>query len=141
MRAGTQTPPRRGTALVVALVALMLVGILGGVLVRRGLEANRRAALSARQAQVAALWQSGLDRARARLAADPAYAGETWAIPAASLGGRESAKVTIRVRPAPNGPARATIQAEFPLESAAPSRTRREVTIEAGQKAQGGSSS
>lgn len=141
MRARTQYRSRRGTALVAALIALTIVGILGGVLVRRGLDSNRRAALSAREAQTEALWQSGLDRARARLAADPQYNGETWAIPAAALGGRSSGKITIRVAAVADGPAHATIQAEFPVESDTPSRTHREVTIEVGQQAKGGTSS
>lgn len=141
MKAIPQHHSRRGAALVVALIALMIASMLGGVLVRRALDTNRRAALLAREAQVEALWQSGLDRTRARLAADPSYKGETWTIPATSLGGRSSGRVTIRVEPAASGPFHATIQAEFPMESDAPSRTRREVTIESGQQAQGGTSS
>jgi type II secretory pathway component PulK len=136
---------RRGAALVAALVAVMIVSTLGGVLVRRALEANRRASLAAREAQADALWRSGLDRARARLSSDPAYRGETWAIPAKSLGGRGAGRVTIRVEPAGTGEARATIQAEFPVDLAvtAPVRRRREVTIktEVGPQARGEASS
>jgi Tfp pilus assembly protein PilX len=126
---------RRGSALVAALVALVLVGLLGGVLVRRGLEATRRAGLVAREAQAEALARSGLDRARARLTADADYAGETWDVDAAALGGRGAGRVQIEVRGAGESSRRATVRAEFPAGAATPVRARREVTFEVGRQA------
>jgi type II secretory pathway pseudopilin PulG len=134
-RPGRDPKVRRGSALVVALVAVVLVGVLGGVLVRRGLEASRRAALAAREAQAEALLRSGLDRARARLAADPGYAGETWSPDGAALGGRGAGRVTITVGRADDSHRRATVLAEYPVGAAAPSRSRRELTFEVGRQA------
>ena len=62
--------------------------------------------------------ESAADRAAARLAADEAYAGERWTIPAGELDGRHSAAVQIEVKRMERNPARCRIRvvADYPLE-------------------------
>lgn len=80
------------------------------------------------------LADAGLDRAFARLAADPSYAGERWEVSAASLGlpagdaGGPAAVVTIAV--ASEGEARMVrVQADYPVEPERRVRSSRRVVL------------
>jgi hypothetical protein len=118
MIAGRAFPdtPRRGLALILALVLLGLVGALSATLLRATATARLVADQAYRDAQVAWLVEAGLSRARARIAAAADYTGETWAVDASELGGRHGAKVLITVDPieGQDGRVRVSARAEFP---------------------------
>jgi len=100
---------------VVLIVVLVCVAVAAAVLMavlRMSLAERESFRLQTRQLQAAWLAESGLERAAARLAADPQYAGETWHIAAEELGGLDAAVVTIRVEPAPHEPARRLVRVE-----------------------------
>ena len=85
------TKPRRGLMVVAVLVCLVVMMLLGAALLKVALlerENNREAE---RRLQTQWLVESGLERARARLAADASYSGETWTQSAADLGLAEPA--------------------------------------------------
>lgn len=107
-------PRRRGAALIVALVLLVLLVGLLTAMVRLGLANRQRLLLDERLAQTEWLAVAGLERAAARLRNAPDFDGEVWEIPESDLGGRASAIVTITVEPAneTRGPS-ATARAEL----------------------------
>ena len=128
-------PPSRRRAMVsiIMLVALIVVGLMAAGVLR--VLAARRATIRAeeRALQVEALVGSGIDRALARLAADPAYPGETWEIPAADLLGRGPARVAIRLTPDASNPAdrRLVVIADLLASAQDPVRRSRTLTIPA----------
>ncbi len=92
--------PRRGGALIIALVLLTVASLLGVVVVRSVIAHARQLQRTPRRLQAEALVEAGLNRAAAQLATSPDYAGETWRITAADLGDRFAARVDIRRDPA-----------------------------------------
>src|SRR4051812_23678064 len=88
-------PLRCGAVVVVVLICLMLIVLIGGTLLRTGLVQRRQLRMEERKLQAEWLAESGLERAAARLAEDPAYRGETRKILAADLGGPWSGTVII----------------------------------------------
>jgi hypothetical protein len=62
--------------------------------------------------QAAWLAESGADRARARLAADRAYRGETWTLSADESGLADAAEVRIVAEPSADRPGRWKVQVE-----------------------------
>jgi Tfp pilus assembly protein PilX len=96
----TQRRERRpGAALVIALVGLLLVTTISAVLMRLALTQRHQLEREARRQQADWLALSGLQRAIARSAADPAYAGETWA-PVSHGDGAALGRVEIVIRTA-----------------------------------------
>ena len=83
---------RRGAILVVVLVCLAVATAISVVVVRQ--TAMERRAVQMNQRSLQALWlaEGGIERAVARLAADPKYAGETWIIPANELAAGDAGK-------------------------------------------------
>ena len=83
------------------------------VLVVRQALAERRAIEMSRSG-LQALWlaEAGLERAAARLAADPKYAGETWTISAAELAAGDGAVVRIEVKAIADRPERRSVRVE-----------------------------
>ena len=110
---------RRGAILIVVIVCLAIAGMLMASLSR--LAAARHDVSRAEQWQVQATWlaESGLQRALARLAADPQYEGETWE-PSADAFDENGAIVVIEVEGvsdgASDGPDQRTIRivADYP---------------------------
>jgi len=132
------SPARRGAVAVVALVCVAVASIFMLVMVRRALGEWKMVRLEARQVQCRWLAESALDRAAARLAADPKYQGETWKIPASRLLGREqaaesgSAVVKIDVNTPAGKPSQRLIhvRADWPEDTPVRARASKEVTIE-----------
>jgi hypothetical protein len=96
-----------------------------------------RGAMETRQWQEQAAWlaESGLERAAARLAADPGYRGETWTIPAAELGGQDGAVVRIEVEPDAEQPERrrrVSVQADYPDDPRHRARRSKEIAVRLG---------
>ncbi len=122
---------RRGFVAAAVVVVLFVLVLLGGGLLR--VVWLRHSDLRAAERRLQAEWlaESGLDRASARLAADPNYPGETWTIPAERLGGRDAATVLIEVRPSPGHADRRVVRARADYPTAEPRRARqsREITV------------
>lgn len=92
---------RRAVVILVALVALAVVGLLTGMLVRSVITHYRQSDLLARNVQAMWLVQSGMERAAARLAHDPRYTGEQWDLTADALNGPWPGTVVIHVEAVP----------------------------------------
>jgi type II secretory pathway component PulK len=126
------SPHRRGAALIAAMIAVLLASAVGIALVKTAL-AQRRTAIREQQRQQS-IWlaESALDRAAAKLSHDPKYAGDTWTISAADLGGREEASVVIKITGETDGKnlRMVTVTADYPAESPQRSRTTKTITID-----------
>jgi len=95
------TRSRRAVVILVALVALAVIGMLSGMLVRSVITHYRQSDLLARNVQAMWLVQSGMERAVARLAHDPRYTGEQWDLSADALNGPWPGTVVIHVEGVP----------------------------------------
>jgi len=95
--AGSARHHRPGAVLAVTLVCLFVVAALGSLLLRALLQERRQGEVRMHQLQALWLAESAAARARAQLARSAEYAGETWTVPAETLGDRWSAAAEIRV--------------------------------------------
>ncbi len=129
---------RKGLAIVPALVCLMLVGMLCGAMLRQAKTRRDLARDVGDRAQAEWLAESGAARATARLAADRAYRGESWDVPARALGGDSAGKVTIAVSDR-KGRRGVRVEADYPV---GPHRARhsKEWTVELRTETPGGPS-
>ncbi len=122
---------RRGAFLVVVMICLLVAGMLTGSLMQLVLLQDRQ--LKYEQARLQAAWlvEAGLDRAAGRLTREPAYAGESWEIDAARLGGADAGVVVIRVENEESETPQRTIvvEARFPAQGPHQARLTRQVTI------------
>lgn len=111
---------RRG----VVLIAVMLLLTVAMMLILSWLKiagAERREVRSLQDAaQSFWLAESGLNRAAARLQADPAYTGETWQLAPEDIGGRDAGEVHIKVVPVDGKPElrHVSVQADYPTDPA-----------------------
>jgi type II secretory pathway component PulK len=96
-RRGRRAAGRTAAALVIALVALAIIGVLLVLLARQSALERRALEQDVWRAQAGWLAESALDRAAERLAADPAYRGETWNLSADDLESGRAAVVVIEV--------------------------------------------
>ena len=130
----------RGLASVVVLVGLVVLMLMSGVILRQGASRREQARAQARRLQAEFLAESGLGRARARLAADSKYRGETWTIPSSALGtATDEAKsdrldgvVTIMVENS-NDQAKVReirVQADYPRDPERRTRQTRRTSVE-----------
>ena len=122
---------RRGLVALALVMALFVLVLLAGGLLRVAWLRHSELRAAERRLQSEWLAESALDRAAARLEADPDYRGETWAVPAEALGGREAGAVRIDVRDVPDHPDRRVIRAraDYPADEARRARRTRELTI------------
>ena len=76
--------------------------------------AMERQAVQMNQRSLQASWlaEAGVERAAARLAADPKYAGETWIISAKELAADDDAVVRIQVETIAGQPERRSVRVE-----------------------------
>jgi len=135
---------RRGAVLIVVLACLAVALLVMASLVRMAVLQRNQMQVGARQLQARWLAESALERAAARLAADPKYSGETWSLPAGALGGRDGAVVKIEVvkievETAAGQPARrlVRVQADYPDHPHLRVRHTRQLAVEipkAGEK-------
>jgi hypothetical protein len=130
---GAEHALRRRGMVAVAIVAILIVlVILSGSLLR--VIWLRHADLRASERRLQAEWlaESGLDRAAAKLALDPGYKGETWAIAASDLGGRDEATVKIVVSSVPGKPDRRAVRvaADYPVDEPRRHRQSRELMVD-----------
>jgi Tfp pilus assembly protein PilV len=121
---------RRGAALLVVIVVLAVASAVIVSVVK--LAAAQRQQLRTAQWRMQAGWlaESALDRAAARLAADAAYQGETWRVPAEELD-HAAAAVTIHVEAVAGQPGRrlVRVQADYPDDPHGRARQGREAIV------------
>ena len=126
---------RRGLALVVAIVALFLVGVLTTESVRIALARHGQQQRAEHLLQAEWLAESGLNRAAAALRAQADYTGEIWAPAADLLGSRWPARVEIRVAPGPDaGSRRVRVVADYPPQTPQKCRVSKSVVVNAPQQ-------
>jgi hypothetical protein len=139
MKSRPRVSRRRGVMTIVALVCVMVASTLMIVAVRRALAESQLGRLEIRRAQSRWLAESGLERAAARLAADPKYSGEVWKIPPAVVTGRAEetpagggGTVKIEVATPPGQPAQrlVRVQADWPDEPAQRARHTKQAIVE-----------
>jgi Tfp pilus assembly protein PilV len=106
----------RGMVLMVFLVCLAVAAALMIGAARMAMTSHQATQTASWNVQAQWLAESGGERAAAKLAADAAYAGETWALPAAELGGQDGGVVRIQVKPIAGEEKRreVKIEADFP---------------------------
>jgi type II secretory pathway component PulK len=123
---------RRGMVLIVLLVCFALAAAMIIGAVRIALTAHKATQTAAWSVQARWLAESGVERAAAKLAADAAYTGETWTIPAEELGAEESGVVRIEVQPVSGQEKRykLKIEADFPDDPVHRTRQEKEVVLD-----------
>jgi Tfp pilus assembly protein PilX len=109
---------RHGVVLVVMLVLLTVVMMFAASWASRIVGERRHVRRQLIATQAIRLAESGVSRGEALLAADSAYRGERWVIPAKSWEAGRGARVEIRVEPDQpiTGSARITARATYPLD-------------------------
>ncbi len=126
--------PRRGMLAIAVLVCLIVLTMIAGALLR--VEAARREEVRSQGRRLQAEWlaEAGIQRALARLAADPAYTGETWNVAARDLGAADAATVAIAVERPPDDPKVRTIRvrADYPRDPPRRARCTRQTTAPLG---------
>ena len=135
-KTSTQNGPagtRSGAFLIVAMVCLMLSTALLGTLLKMAVLGRQQAGIAAAGLQADWLAESALDRAAAKLAADAAYKGETWEVPAKELDGRHAGRVVISVRPAMSNRRAVEVVARFPVEGSESVQRTRRVSVAAAE--------
>jgi type II secretory pathway component PulK len=103
---------RRATALIVAIVTLMVVMLITGTLLRSLVASQRHLGRWEQELQAQWLAEAALARAQAQLARHPDYASEQWQ-PAIGLG-KLPAAATIRVERTADRGARIVAAARYP---------------------------
>jgi len=118
--------------LIVILVCVALAVTIIVSVARSAVVQQQRVRSRAWQLQARLLAESGLERAAARLAADPKYAGETWSVVPEALDGRHGAAVQIQVEalPRPSSRRLVRVRADFPDQPDARVRQTREAVVE-----------
>lgn len=111
-------PKRAGTALICAMVALVVVSAMVGSLLQLTLQTQKRTKLAAQSLQVEWLVQAALERSMRGLRQSPDYAGETWDLPADHITGTHSGHLEIQVEPGATSDQREIrIMAEYPSDA------------------------
>ena len=116
---------RGGMVMFVAIACLGIAALVFLAILKTAVA--ERSAIETRHRLEQAGWlaESGLERAAARLAADPTYGGETWSVPAAELDGKAGAAVRIRVEPIDGRADRRLVRVEADYPDAPHHRARR----------------
>ena len=133
---GLLDPPyafrRRGVVIIVVMVCFLLAGVLFAALARIAAAERQTDRLRHWKTQTAWLTEAAMERAVAKLRADPNYAGETWAISPEELSGRRGAAVRITVEPVVDQEdrCRIKIEADFPDAPRNRCQLKKEIVVE-----------
>ena len=129
-RVHPRPPLRRAILTLSVLVSLTIVAALFAGWVRTLVLERRQISAEFDRVQAELVSVSALDRAHARLQADPAYQGETWRVAAAD-GLSSDATVEIRVEPVEGQPQsrQVRIDARYPQQRSHAVREQREEMI------------
>jgi type II secretory pathway component PulK len=93
---------RRGSIFPIFVVALLLLTLVTGSLIKSTHLQQKRVTASQFSTQAHWLATSGLERGRAALEQSADYTGEEWKISAADLGGSHAGLVVLNVEPIPS---------------------------------------
>jgi Tfp pilus assembly protein PilX len=115
---------RRGAILVVVLVCLAVAVAISVVVVSQTAAEHQAVQMNHRRVQAIWLAEAGVERAADRLAANPAYAGETWNVSAKELSGDDKAVVRIEVKTVSGQPQRRSVRVEADYADAPQRRCR-----------------
>ena len=122
---------RSGLTAIAVMVCLIVITLIAGAALKVGVA--RRAELRAQEHRLQAEWlaEAGIQRALARIAADPAYNGETWEIPARDLDSPDAALVTITVgrEPGDDKLRKILAQAEHPRDPTRRTRHSKQMAV------------
>jgi hypothetical protein len=123
---------RHGMVLIIILACLAMASVLLIIGVKLAITGHQVTQTVSRMTQAQVLVDSGLERAAAQLAADAAYTGELWKIPAADLGGNEPGLVKIDVKTVADQSNRrlVKVEADFPDDPLDRVRYSKELTLE-----------
>jgi type II secretory pathway pseudopilin PulG len=115
------------TIVCIAMASLVLLSVL-----RLSVARQRGAEAEAWRVQAGWLAESALERAAARLAADPDYQGETWDLPTDRLGASHAAVVRIEVEEVPGQERRRAIRvrADYPKHPQHRAHRTKRITID-----------
>ena len=121
---------RRGTALITALVCLVIVMALLGHMLVGALRISRqlRGERDSRQCELL-LW-AGLERVAIRAQAAASYTGEVWDVTSSEITGAGDGQVTIQVSHQADMPPRFHVRAEYPIGSDRSIRRSRTVQLQ-----------
>jgi type II secretory pathway component PulK len=109
---------RRGAVLIVTLVCLVIVMALVGTMLVSAIRSGRQWKVERDLVQCELLLQAGVDRAAARLAANPAeYEGEKLEITADEIGSGSAGQVTIEIARKNGQQPQVRVLAEYPAVS------------------------
>ncbi|MEX0711182.1 MAG: hypothetical protein WD278_02460 [Pirellulales bacterium] len=127
---GRRENNRRGAILLVVMVCLSVAIALAASLLKAGLMEHTLLVEQEHEAQARRLAESGVERAAARLRADPDYTGETWEVSTTALGGPSPGVVEIRVESMPDEPVvQVTAQADYPAGRAGRARRVKQIKV------------
>jgi hypothetical protein len=123
---------RRGAILVVILVCFVVAAGMFVILGRQSVAQRREAETQIWTAQAQWIAEAAFERAAARLTADAKYAGETWTISAAELGGKDGAQARIRVEKVGGWPSLriVRVEADYPDDQVHRSRWSKKVAVD-----------
>ena len=126
-----ETTRRPGAVLAVVQVTLFAVALVGAALVRAVVLHDQQARRREDQQQAFWLAESGLQRGVHAAAKSPDYKGETWPVPAETLGGGRAGRVVIQVEPnrAPQPGRVLRVEAYYPDEEFQRTLCQRETLI------------
>jgi len=126
---GGETGHRLGALLVAVLICLSIAGMLLGSLVYAALALRQTVQVHLWREQATWLVQSGIERAAAKLAADPGYRCESWRIEAGRMESRYATRVEIAVEPAAEQPNRCGVHVAAYYPDRAKQRVFRSVQV------------
>jgi hypothetical protein len=122
-RLGTVQADRSGLLVVAALVCLLVVTSIVAAMLHSAVRARRALHVERDRRQAELLVEAGADRAVARLASDPEYRGDTWAIDSSFIVNLGDGRVTTSIsRSADTEPWQLHIVVEYPLNREFPIR-------------------
>ncbi len=125
-------PRRRGAVLIVVLVCFVIAAAMFVMLGRQAVAERRAGDVQLWTAQAQWIAEAAVERAAARLAADAKYPGETWAIAAAEIGGRQGGRAKIRIEPVAGRPDSRLlrVEADYPDDPVHRARWTKQITID-----------
>jgi type II secretory pathway component PulK len=113
-------------------VCLIIVTLVAGAVLKVALSQRDQTRGAEQRLQAQWLTEAGIQRALARLSAEPNYAGEIWEIPPRDLDSSDGARVAITVARAPgDGRNRhVRVQADYPLDAPRRARHSKQIIVE-----------
>jgi len=130
--AASPRPHRPGVILVVAIVSIAVASVIFLAVLRTAVAERNALRTEAWRQQALWLAESGLERAAARLAADSAYQGETWNVPADQFASEVGGVVEIEIQSTAGRPNRrlVRVRADFPDDPQHRVRRSKQIVIE-----------